>query len=98
MMQLNYNVTGTQRKEMVGVIATVVNKKPVYAFMPSCSYLIGDISVALDGTMTWNKRTKDTTIEAVKAALSKAGFKPLARKPPSPRLKSLRRRRSPARR
>lgn len=80
MMQLNYNVTGTQRKEMVEVISSVVRVQPVYKFMPTCAYAISNITVDKSGVMTWDKRTDDTTIKAVKAALAKAGFKPVTAK------------------
>ncbi len=80
MMQLNYNVTGTQRKEMVGVIANVVKMQPVYKFMPTCAYAISNITVDKNGVMSWGERTTDTTIKAVRAALAKAGFKPVGTK------------------
>ena len=80
MMQLNYNVTGTQRKEMVGVIANVVKMQPVYKFMPTCAYAISNIIVDKNGVMSWGERTTGATIKAVRAALAKAGFKPVGTK------------------
>lgn len=42
--------------------------------MPTCAYVIAGITVEKDGAVVWDERTDDTTIEAVKAALSDAGF------------------------
>ena len=73
-MKANYNVTGTERKELVGIISEVVGMKAVYKFMPTCAYVISNITVEKDGTMVWDERTDEATIEAVKAALADAGF------------------------
>ena len=48
--------------------------KPVYMRMPTCAYVIAGITVEKDGAVVWDERTDDTTIDAVKAALSDAGF------------------------
>lgn len=42
--------------------------------MPTCAYVISDITVEKDGTMVWDERTDEATIEAVKAALRDAGY------------------------
>lgn len=34
MKELHYNVTGQDRKELVGIISKVVGMKAVYKFMP----------------------------------------------------------------
>lgn len=48
--------------------------KPVYKFMPTCAYVINNITVEKDGTMVWNERTDDATIQKVIEALAAAGF------------------------
>lgn len=73
-MKANYNVTGAERKELVGIISEVIGMKAVYKFMPTCAYVISNITVEKDGTMVWDERTDEATIEAVKAALADAGF------------------------
>ena len=42
--------------------------------MPTCAYVIEGITVEKDGTMVWDERTEEATIEAVKAALQDAGY------------------------
>jgi hypothetical protein len=73
-MKATYNVTGDERKALVGIISDTVGMKPVYMRMPTCAYVISDITVEKDGTMVWDERTEDATIEAVKAALQDAGY------------------------
>ena len=76
MKKLHYNATGTERKELVGVISEVIGMKPVYKFMPTCAFVISNITVEKDGTMVWDERTDQDTIEAVIIALAAAGFNP----------------------
>ena len=73
-MELKFNVTGTQRKEMVSIISDTVHMKAVYKFMPTCAYVIDNITVSKEGTLLWDERTSRETIEAVLAALTAAGF------------------------
>lgn len=73
-MKATYNVTGDERKALVRIISEVIGMKPVYMRMPTCAYVIAGITVEKDGAVAWDERTDDTTIEAVKAALSDAGF------------------------
>ena len=73
-MKANYNVTGAARKELVGIIGNTLGIKPVYKFMPTCAFVINNITVEKDGTMVWDKRTDEATIKKITAALSAAGF------------------------
>ena len=73
-MKATYNVTGDERKALVRIISEVIGMKPVYMRMPTCAYVIAGITVEKDGAVVWDERTDDTTIEAVKASLSDAGF------------------------
>ena len=51
MKELHYNVTGQDRKELVGIISKVIGMKAVYKFMPTCAFVISNITVEKDGTM-----------------------------------------------
>ena len=77
MKELHYNVTGQDRKELVGIISKVIGMKAVYKFMPTCAFVISNITVEKDGTMVWDERTDQHTIEAVIIALAAAGFNPV---------------------
>lgn len=76
-MKANYNVTGDERKALVGIISETVGTKPVYMRMPTCNYVIAGITVEKDGMMVWDERTDQDTIEAVIIALAAAGFNPV---------------------
>lgn len=73
-MKATYNVTGDERKALIGIISEVIGTKPVYMRMPTCAYVIEGITVEKDGTMVWDERTEEATIEAVKTALTDAGY------------------------
>ena len=73
-MRASYNVTGSERKDLVGIIGDTVGMKPVYKFMPTCAYVISNITVEKDGTVVWDERTDEETIRRVKEALTAAGF------------------------
>jgi len=74
MRELHYNVTGKERKALVEVISSVLGMKQVYKGVPTCAYVIDNITVEKDGTIRWDERTGEDTIEAVIIALAKEGF------------------------
>lgn len=76
-MKLHYNVSGDERKALVGIISETIGMKPVYMRMPTCNYVISNITVEKDGTMVWDEHTDQDTIEAVIIALATAGFNPV---------------------
>lgn len=76
-MKLHYNVSGDERKALVGIISETIGMKPVYMRMPTCNYVISNITVEKDGTMVWDEHTDQDTIEAVIVALATAGFNPV---------------------
>ena len=75
-MKLHYNATGPDRKELVQTISKLLGIKPVYKGMPTSAYEIGNITVEKDGTVVYDERTDQDTIEAVIIALAAAGFSP----------------------
>jgi hypothetical protein len=73
-MELNYNVSGERRKELVQIISGVVGMKAVYKFMPTCAYAISNLIVSKDGTLVADERTDLETLRKVVNALERAGF------------------------
>lgn len=74
MKELKFNVTGERRKELVEIISGIVGMKPVYLRMPTCSYVVSNITVTKDGTVQYDDRTGDDLMERVVHALAGAGF------------------------
>ena len=73
-MKYCYRVTKSERKAMVQVIAEALGATPVYQGVPTCAYVIGDISVNTDCELVWDERTDDGTIRKVTEALAAAGY------------------------
>lgn len=74
--QINYNVTGSDRQKLVGVISKELNMKPVYTGAPEFAYVINNITVGRSGEVTWDERTDKATIARVTDALKADGFEP----------------------
>lgn len=74
-MEIRFNVTGTRRKEMVSIISEVIGMKAVYKFMPTCAFVIDNLTISKDGTLIADDRTDNDTIRKVLEAVDTAGFK-----------------------
>ena len=83
-MKINYNVTGSDRKQLVSIITRETGIKAAYQGMPSMAYAIGDITVEKDGAMVWDERTDDATIQRITEALAAAGFEGIREDPEAP--------------
>ena len=73
-MKINYNVTGSDRKQLVSIITHETGVKATYKGMPSMAYCIDGITVEKDGTMVWDENTDAATIQKITEALAAAGF------------------------
>ena len=73
-MKINYNVTGSDRKQLVSIITRETGVKATYKGMPSMAYCIDGITVEKDGTMVWDENTDAATIQKITEALAAAGF------------------------
>ena len=73
-MKINYNVTGSDRKQLVSIITRETGVKATYKGMPSMAYCIDGITVEKDGTMVWDESTDAATIQKIIEALAAAGF------------------------
>ena len=75
-MELHFNVTGEERKRMVGVIEKATGLKAAYLRMPTCAYQVGDYNIGKDGTLTFPDDTNLTASGDVIDACVMAGFEP----------------------
>lgn len=73
-MEVKYNVTGSRRKEMVKIISEILKMKEIYLGMPSCAYVINNLTVSQNGTLIYDGRTENSVIDKVMKELSRAGF------------------------
>lgn len=51
-MKINYNVTGTERKSLVGAISQELNAQTKYLGMPTAAYEVGEYTIDKTGTLT----------------------------------------------
>lgn len=73
-MEIRFNVTGTARKELVGIISQVTGCKKFYKGMPSAAYEVAGITISKDGTVNYDERTEGATIQAILERAAAAGF------------------------
>ena len=73
-MAINYNLTGSERKALVGAIANKTGLKAKYRGMPSMAYDIGPITIDKTGGMTWSDEATDSEIEYLVEQLAELGF------------------------
>lgn len=74
-MRINYNVTGSKRKELVQAVADFLAVHPVYLGAPTFAYKVGDCQVNIHGVLT----TPDTGGEVTAVLLDmlkQRGFEP----------------------
>ena len=73
-MEIRFNVTGAQRKELVKVIADTLEARPKYLGMPSMAYEIDFVTVDKEGTLSFSDRSDSEEVERVLETLLDAGF------------------------
>jgi hypothetical protein len=73
-MEIRFNVTGAQRKSLVGVISSALNTPTKYLGMPSAAYEVGDYTITKDGTLTFSDRQDSEEVENLLEALAANGF------------------------
>lgn len=73
-MELNYNVTGQRRKDMVQTVGGALGFTPVYKGAPTFAYAVGNFTISKDGALSFDERITETEVIKVTEALSAAGF------------------------
>ena len=57
-MEINYNVTGPDRKRLVQAIAEILESDAKYLGVPSCAYQVGNYTISKDGILSFDDRAK----------------------------------------
>ena len=52
-MRIEFDLTGTNRKELVNAISEITGIEAVYRSVPTCNYDIGEFTVTKDGTLEY---------------------------------------------
>ena len=61
-MQINYNVSGSDRKQLVAAIAQHTGEKPKYLGAPGFSYQVGGYTISVDGMVTIEDNSTAATL------------------------------------
>lgn len=73
-MTMNFNVTGSERKNLVQAIGRSTGAKPRYLGMPSMAYEIGPFTVDRNGAVEFSDDTDTLLTERVRKDLTAEGF------------------------
>lgn len=73
-MNIEYNLTGEERKKLVKAVSEITGCPAEYQFMPTCSYIIGDCTVTKDGTLIISDDTDEKEISNLLAKLEQMGY------------------------
>ena len=78
-MTLNYKVSGESRKQLVYMMAELLECKPRYLMAPTYAYQVGDYNVSRNGEVSFDDRTVDSEeVEMLIDKLEERGFIPEA--------------------
>jgi len=73
MKKAEFNVTGSDRKELVLAIAERVGERPIYQGMPTAAYKIGNYTVTKNGVLEWDEKY-DLDVELLLEKLIELGY------------------------
>ena len=73
-MKTEFNVTGSERKHLVQVIAASTGETSRYMGMPSMAYEIGPFTVTKDGTLEFSDSTDSDIVEKLYEDITAVGF------------------------
>ena len=75
-MNINFNVTGSDRKRLVSIITHATGEKSTYEGVPTMAYRIGGFTVDKTGILSWDDTVDNGTLLKVYDEIKAAGFEP----------------------
>ena len=73
-MEIRYNRTGAERKELVKAMSEILNVKSKYMGMPTMAYQLDYFTVSKEGTVSFDDRADSEEIENLIEQLNERGF------------------------
>ena len=73
-MNIEFNLTGEERKNLVRAVSEIIGKPAEYQYMPTCAYIIGSHTVTKDGTLIIGDDADEKEIQHLLADLSSRGY------------------------
>lgn len=75
-MELRFNLTGEARKALVKATGEFLGWEPVYKGAPSFAFVVANVTISKEGTLSWDERTDDSTIQNLLNRLRELRFIP----------------------
>lgn len=75
-MDVKYNVTGSERKALVGAISEILGREIVYKGAPTFAYMVSNYLIDKDGTLSCSSDINREDVERLLAALKERGYIP----------------------
>ena len=75
-MNINFNVTGSDRKRLVSIITRTTGEMGTYEGVPTMAYRVGGFTVDKTGILSWDDKVDNGTILKVYDEIRAAGFEP----------------------
>lgn len=73
-MEIKYNRTGKERKDLVTAIAQITGAEAVYKGVPSCNYEVDYFTIDRNGTLSFDDSADSREVEQLLEALLERGF------------------------
>ncbi len=73
-MEINYNVSGPDRKRLVQAIAQILESNAKYLGVPSCAYQVDNFTISKDGILSFDDRANSGEAEQLIERLCEIGF------------------------
>lgn len=73
-MNIEFNFTGEERKNLVRAISEITGKPAQYQYMPTCAYIIGSHTVTKDGMLIIGDDADEKEIRHLLAELAGRGY------------------------
>jgi len=75
-MEVKFNVSGEARKALVKAAGEALGWEPAYKGAPSFAYVVDNLTISRDGTLSWDERTDEATMRNLLGRLREMGFVP----------------------
>ena len=79
-MEINYNVTGPDRKRLVQAIAKILESDAKYLGVPSCAYQVDNFTISKDGILSFDDTPTAARANSLLSAFAKWALKRRSRK------------------
>ena len=75
-MNINYNVTGSERKRLVSIITRMTGERATYQGAPTMAYTVSGFTVSREGALSWDSTIDNHTVLRLAEMLEAEGFQP----------------------